>query len=77
MYVYVYHHENNVHSRLSPLWLCDNSCILAYDVRLHIASNNEPKSLQQTSKTCSRDVQYCPDDQCSPDNCRNTRNLSL
>ena len=31
-------------SRLSPQWLCGNSCTWAYDVRLHIASTNEPKS---------------------------------
>ena len=31
-------HENNVPSRLSPQWLCGNSCTWAHDVRLHIAS---------------------------------------
>ena len=27
-------HENNVPSRLSPQWLCGNSCTWAHDVRL-------------------------------------------
>ena len=28
------YHENNVPSRLSPQWLCSNSCTWAHDVRL-------------------------------------------
>ena len=32
MYIY-YNHENNVPSRLSPQWLCGNSCTWAHDVR--------------------------------------------
>ena len=31
--IYCYH-ENNVPSRLSPQWLCGNSCTWAHDVRL-------------------------------------------
>ena len=27
-----FYHENNVPSRLSPQWLCDNSCTWAHDV---------------------------------------------
>ena len=33
-YTYICYHENNVPSRLSPQWLCDNSCTWAHDVRL-------------------------------------------
>ena len=33
MYIYICTHENNVPSRLSPQWLCGNSCIWAHDVR--------------------------------------------
>ena len=29
--------KKNVPSRLSPQWLCGNSCTWAHDVRLHIA----------------------------------------
>ena len=43
-------HENNVPSRLSPQWLCGNSCTWAHDVRLHIAGTNEPKSAQQAKQ---------------------------
>ena len=43
-------HENNVPSRLSPQWLCGNSCIWAHDVRFHIAGTNEPKSAQQAKQ---------------------------
>ena len=32
--IYVCNHENNVPSRLSPQWLCGNSCTWAHDVRL-------------------------------------------
>ena len=42
--IYMCNHENNVPSRLLPQWLCGNSCTWVHDVRLHIASNNEPKS---------------------------------
>ena len=31
-YVYICNYENNVPSRLSPQWLCGNSCSLAHDV---------------------------------------------
>ena len=38
-------------SRLSPQWLCGNSCTWAHDVRLYIArSTNEPKSAQQAKQ---------------------------
>ena len=30
--MYVCNHENNVPSRLSPQWLCGNSCTWAHDV---------------------------------------------
>ena len=26
IYIYIYNHENNVPSRLSPQWLCGNTC---------------------------------------------------
>ena len=32
-YIYICNHENNMLSRLSPQWLCDNSCTWAHDVR--------------------------------------------
>ena len=40
----------NVSSRLSPEWLCGNSCTWAHNVRLHIAGTNEPKSVQQVKE---------------------------
>ena len=42
--------KNNVPSRLSPQWLCGNSCTWAHDVRFHIAGTNEPKSAQQAKQ---------------------------
>ena len=33
-------------TRLSPQWVCSNSCTWAHDVRLQIAGTNEPKSAQ-------------------------------
>ena len=33
-----------------PDYFVDNSCILAHDVRLHIAGINEPKSAQQAKQ---------------------------
>ena len=45
--VYICNHENNVPSRLSPQWLCGNSWTWEYDLWLHIAGTNEPKSVQQ------------------------------
>ena len=36
--IYICNHENNVPSRLSPQWLCGNSCTWVDDVRLHIGS---------------------------------------
>ena len=50
IYIYICNHKNNVPSRLSPQWLCDNLCTWAYDVRLHIAGTNEPKSAQQAKQ---------------------------
>ena len=44
------YHENNVPSRLSPQWLCSNSCTWAHDVRSHNAGTNEPKSAQQAKQ---------------------------
>ena len=49
-YAYRCNHENNAPSRLSPQWLCGNSCTWAHDVRLHIAGTNEPKSAQQAKQ---------------------------
>ena len=34
--IYICNHENNVPSRLSPQWLCGNSCTWAHNVRLNI-----------------------------------------
>ena len=55
MYIYIlymlYYHKNNVPSRLSPQWLCGNSCTWAHDVRLHIAGTNEPKSAQEAIRS--------------------------
>ena len=50
IYIYISYHENNVPSRLSPQWLCGNSCTWEHDVRLHIAGTNEPKSAQQAKQ---------------------------
>ena len=36
IYIYICNHENNVPSRLSPQWLCGNSCTWAHDVRLNL-----------------------------------------
>ena len=47
---YIFDHENNVPSRLSSQWLCDNSCTWVLDVRLHITSTNEPKSDEQAKQ---------------------------
>ena len=44
------YNENNVPSRLSPQWLCGNSCTWAHDVRLHIAGTNELKSAQKAKQ---------------------------
>ena len=33
MCVYIYNLENNDPSRLSPQWICGNSCTWAHDVR--------------------------------------------
>ena len=48
--LYIYNHENNVPSELSPQWLYGNSYTWAHDVRLHIAGTNEPKSAQQAKQ---------------------------
>ena len=45
--MYVCNHEDNLPSRLSPQWLSGNSCTWAYDVQLHTAGTNEPKSAQE------------------------------
>ena len=49
----IINHENNALSWLSPQGLCDNSCIWAHDVRLHIAGISEPKRAQQTEQGCN------------------------
>ena len=36
--------------RLSPQWLCGNSCTWAHEVRLHIAGTNEPKSAEKAKQ---------------------------
>ena len=46
----IYAIMKNVPYRLSPQWLCGNSCSWAHDVRLHIAGTNEPKSAQQAKQ---------------------------
>ena len=33
--IYIFNHENNVPSWLSPKWLCDNSCNWGHDVHVH------------------------------------------
>ena len=48
--VYAIMKWKNVPSRLSPQWLCGNSCTWAHDVQLHIAGTNEPKSAQQVKQ---------------------------
>ena len=48
--IYIFSHENNVPSRLSPQWLCGNSCTWAHDVQLHIAGTNELKSAQKAKE---------------------------
>ena len=42
--------KNNVPSKLSPRWLCGNSCTWTHDVRLHIAGTIEPTSVQQAKQ---------------------------
>ena len=37
----MYNHENDVPSRLSPQWLCGNSCTWAHDVRFSCAQVHE------------------------------------
>ena len=32
-----------IYIKLSPQWLCSNSCTWAHDVRLHIAGTDEPQ----------------------------------
>ena len=44
-------YENNVPSRLSPQWLCENSCSWTRDAWLHIATTNEPISAQQANQS--------------------------
>ena len=65
--MYICNHENNVvPSRLSPQWLCGNSCTWAHDVRLHIAGTNEPKSAQQAmcNRTSCAQVHELPQSHC-------------
>ena len=37
-------------SRLSPQWVCDNSCTWGHDVKLDVAGTIEPKSTQQAGQ---------------------------
>ena len=55
---YTCNHENNVPSWLSPQWVCGNSCTWAHDVRLHIASTNEPKSAQHAKQGAYKQGAY-------------------
>ena len=48
--MYICYHESNVPSRLSPQWLCGNSCTWAHDIWLHIPSINELKRAQQAKQ---------------------------
>ena len=50
IYIYIWNQENNVPSRLSPQWLCGNSCTWTHDVELHSTGTNEPKSAQQAKQ---------------------------
>ena len=34
--MYICNHENNVPSRLSPQWLCGNSCTWGHDIYIYI-----------------------------------------
>ena len=45
----------NVLSRLSPKWLCGNSCTWARDVRLHIACTSKSRS-NKLSPSCFCEV---------------------
>ena len=40
----------NAPFRLSPQWLCGNSCTWAHDARLQIGGSNEPRSLNKQNK---------------------------
>ena len=39
--IYICNPENNVRSRLSPQWLCGNSCTWAHDVRFMVGLGHE------------------------------------
>ena len=45
--------KDNVAPRLSPRWLCGNSCTWAHDVRLHITGTNETYIFMITYISCS------------------------
>ena len=47
IYIYICIYIKQCAQRLSPQWLCGNSCTWAYDVWLHMAGTNEPKSAQK------------------------------
>ena len=36
MYLYLCYNEKNVTSRLSPQWLCGNSCTWAHDICIQV-----------------------------------------
>ena len=46
--MYICNHENNVPSRLSPQWLCGNSCTWAHDVRFNRTSCAQVHELPQS-----------------------------
>ena len=51
IYIHIYtYNDENVPFRLSPQWLCVNSCTWARDARLHIAGTNDRKSAQQAKE---------------------------
>ena len=41
---YICNHENSVPSRLSPQWLCGNSCTWEHDVRMYIYTEAHQRS---------------------------------
>ena len=45
--IYICIYMKQCTQRLSLQWLCGNSCTWAYDVWLHMAGTNEPKSAQK------------------------------
>ena len=58
IYIYICNHENNVPSRLSPQWLCGNSCTWAniyiknktFIIRSYISVSSKPLKVWKTPK---------------------------